>query len=72
MCVVDIVYLYKYMSLPAAGRFPLTQVLFRALWQDRWAHALFDGLYPAYVSLARQDTRGPRDRAMGSPRTWVD
>lgn len=28
-------------------------VLFRALWQDRWAHALFDGLYPAYVSLAR-------------------
>ncbi|CAK9110165.1 Cilia- and flagella-associated protein 36 (Coiled-coil domain-containing protein 104) [Durusdinium trenchii] len=28
-------------------------VLFRALWQDRWAHALFDGLYPAYVSLSR-------------------
>lgn len=28
-------------------------VLFRALWQDRWAHALFDGLYPAYVALAR-------------------
>jgi len=28
-------------------------VLFRALWQDRWAHAVFDGLYPAYVSLSR-------------------
>lgn len=32
---------------------PGLSVLFRALWQDRWAHALFDGLYPAFVSLAR-------------------
>ena len=32
-------------------------VLFRALWQDRWAHALFDGLYPAYVSLSRPGER---------------
>mmetsp|Transcript_20387 Transcript_20387/g.36493 ORF Transcript_20387/g.36493 Transcript_20387/m.36493 type:complete len:598 (-) Transcript_20387:90-1883(-) len=28
-------------------------LLFRAQWSDRWAHALFDGLYPAFMSLTK-------------------
>ena len=48
------IYIYIHLSTCSWTWGP--QVLFRALWQDRWAHALFDGLYPAYVSLARQDT----------------
>jgi len=28
-------------------------LLFRAQWFDRWAHAMFDGLYPAFMSLAK-------------------
>mmetsp|Transcript_55804 Transcript_55804/g.130265 ORF Transcript_55804/g.130265 Transcript_55804/m.130265 type:complete len:592 (-) Transcript_55804:30-1805(-) len=45
--------LQLYASNLALLQRPGLSVLFRALWQDRWAHALFDGLYPAYVSLAR-------------------